>query len=112
MTQWGWAESEKCLIQHLNKWINHPSMSGTIFALFTQITGKTALLNLRILGLQQRVATAISPVHLLTIADEIGLAIQDLAARGDLVYLSELHCAMLSLPGLLLHKVIVLHNAS
>lgn len=111
MTQWEWTESEKSLIEHLNKWINHPSMSGTMFAAFTQIIGKTTLLNLRILGLQQRVATAISPIHLMTIADEIGLAIQELAGRPEVLYFSELHCTMFALPGLLLYNVGMFHIA-
>lgn len=80
-------------------------MSGTIFAPFTVIIGKTTLLNLRLLGLQWRVATTLSPNDLMSVADEIGLAIQEVIGRAEVVYLSELHCAMLVLPALLLYNV-------
>ena len=81
-------------------------MSGIMFASFTLIIGKTTLLNLRILGLQQCVANAaINQLHPLTLADEISLAIQELAGHPEVMYFSELHCAMFALPGLLLYNV-------
>lgn len=111
MVQWVWTDREKALIEHLNKWTNHPSMSGTLLSTITLIIGKTTLLNLRILGLQMRVAPTISPIHLLSIADEIGIAIQELAARPEVRYVSQLHCVMLVLPAMLLHNVCSAHHA-
>lgn len=101
---WNIDLKEKRLIDHLTLWLNNPSLRGGQESQ-AQIIGKTTLLKLRVIGLLQNSDPKVTSSSILSLTEDIGTIIARIAATGEILYWFDVLCALLPMPGLLLHNV-------
>jgi hypothetical protein len=101
---WNYDSKEKRLIEHLHLWLNSPNLRGPHLGQ-AQILGKTTLLKLRVIGLLQSSDPKVGGASILSLAEEIAIAIGRLASNGEIIYWYEVIFCLLPMPGILLHNV-------
>lgn len=101
---WPHEQQEKRLADHMNAWMNNPSLRGS-FRHQAQLISQVVALKVRVTLVLQGADRTIPVSTLVSQAEDIGALITGLAAAGEFLYWYDLIYWMIPMPGIMLHKV-------